>query len=85
MKQVCLKVDPEGRIRIPTRIRKELGNAILLTKTSAGYLLISEKNNSFIEQFRKTIISEPRRRGKPRLPSVEEMKVIWKSKRDRLA
>lgn len=80
MDEVSLRVDSRGRICLPDEIRKELGDVVTLKKTSKGYLLTPDKQTKFLEEFRKVISSEPKRRGKPKLVSPEEMKAIWKTK-----
>ena len=34
---------------------------------------------NFLEEFKKLITSEPKRKGKPKLASPEEMKSIWRT------
>jgi len=76
-----LKLDSKGRLCIPAEIREEIGSTAVLKKTSKGYLLIPGKQENFMEEFRKVVTSEPRRRGKPKHPSPEEMKSIWRTAR----
>jgi hypothetical protein len=33
----------------------------------------------WIDSFKEMIVSEPKRKGKPRLVTTEEMKSIWKT------
>ncbi len=80
LEPVTLKIDSKGRLCIPSEIRDEIGEVATLKKTSEGYLLIPGKQTDFLEEFRKIITSEPRRKGKPRLVSPEEMKSAWKTK-----
>ena len=80
MEPVTLKVDSKGRICIPSEIREEIGQTATLKKISGGYMLIPGKQTDFLEEFRRKIASEPRRKGKPKLVSPEEMKSIWKTK-----
>jgi bifunctional DNA-binding transcriptional regulator/antitoxin component of YhaV-PrlF toxin-antitoxin module len=77
MKEITLKIDSEGRLLLPPAVRKQLGDHPTLQKTKAGYLIISSKQNDFLEEFRKLITSPHRRTGKPTLASPEEMKSIW--------
>ena len=83
MDEVALRFDSRGRICLPAEIRKEIGNVAILRKTPKGYLIISEKQAKkqaeFLEEFRKRITSKPRRTGKPKFLSPEEMK-IWEPK-----
>jgi bifunctional DNA-binding transcriptional regulator/antitoxin component of YhaV-PrlF toxin-antitoxin module len=77
MKEITVKIDSEGRICLPPAIRKELGKNLILKRTKAGYLIISRKENVFLEEFRKVITSKHSRTGKPENWSPEEMKSIW--------
>ena len=79
MEQINLKIDSKGRLCIPAEIRAEIGDTATLKKTSEGYLIIPGKHEDFLEEFRKVIASKPRRRGKPKLASPEEMKSIWRT------
>jgi AbrB family looped-hinge helix DNA binding protein len=78
MEQV-VKVDSKGRICIPAEIREEIGDTATIKKTPEGYLIIPGKHEDFLEEFKKLITSEPKRKGKPKLASPEEMKSIWKT------
>jgi AbrB family looped-hinge helix DNA binding protein len=80
VEKVQLKVDSKGRICIPAEIREQIGSEAVLKKTPEGYLIIPGKSTDFLEEFRKVITSEPRRTGKPKLVSPEEMKSIWRTK-----
>jgi bifunctional DNA-binding transcriptional regulator/antitoxin component of YhaV-PrlF toxin-antitoxin module len=79
LEQVHLKIDSKGRLCIPSEIREELGDTAVLKKTSEGYLLIPGKPTDFLDEFRKVISSEPKRKGKPKLVSPREMKSIWRT------
>jgi bifunctional DNA-binding transcriptional regulator/antitoxin component of YhaV-PrlF toxin-antitoxin module len=79
LEQAHLKIDSKGRLCIPSEIREELGDTVLLKKTSEGYLLIPGEPIDFLEEFRKVISSEPKRKGKPKLVLPEEMKSIWRT------
>jgi bifunctional DNA-binding transcriptional regulator/antitoxin component of YhaV-PrlF toxin-antitoxin module len=76
LEQIRLKIDSKGRLCIPSQIREEIGETAILKKTAEGYLIIPGKLADFLEEFRKVISSEPKRRGKPKLVSPEEMKSI---------
>jgi bifunctional DNA-binding transcriptional regulator/antitoxin component of YhaV-PrlF toxin-antitoxin module len=80
MEEVHLKIDSKGRLCIPAEIRDQIGNVAVLKKTPEGYLIVPGKQTDFLEEFRKVITSEPRRTGKPKLASPEEMKSIWRKK-----
>ena len=73
-----VKVDSKGRICIPAEIRAEIGDTALIKKTPEGYLIIPGKRGDFLDEFKKLITSEPKRKGKPKLASPEEMKSIWR-------
>jgi len=77
---VQLKIDSKGRLCIPAEIREQIGEVATLKKTPEGYLIVPGKKTDFLEEFRKVITSKPRRRGKPKLLSPEEMKAIWRTK-----
>jgi DNA-binding transcriptional regulator/RsmH inhibitor MraZ len=79
LEQVHLKIDSKGRLCIPPQIREEIGKIATLKKTPDGYLLLPGKPADFIQEFKKTITTEPKRTGKPKLPSPEEMKSIWRT------
>jgi bifunctional DNA-binding transcriptional regulator/antitoxin component of YhaV-PrlF toxin-antitoxin module len=77
--QVTLKIDAKGRICIPAEFREEIGDAAIMKKTSQGFLIVPGKQESFIEAFNKTITAEPKRKGKPRLATPEDMKSAWRT------
>ena len=79
VEQINLKIDSKGRLCIPAEIREEIGDTATLKKTSEGYLIIPSKREDFLDEFRKVITSEPKRKGKPKLVSPEEMKSIWRT------
>jgi DNA-binding transcriptional regulator/RsmH inhibitor MraZ len=81
LEQVHLKMDSKGRLCIPSQIREEIGETAILRKTPEGYLLLPGKPADFIEEFRKVISSEPKRKGKPKLTSPKEMKSIWRTQK----
>ena len=79
LEQVHLKIDSKGRLCIPSQIREEFGDTAILKKTSEGYLIIPGKPTDFMEEFRKVISSEPKRKGKPKIWTPQEMKSIWRT------
>jgi bifunctional DNA-binding transcriptional regulator/antitoxin component of YhaV-PrlF toxin-antitoxin module len=79
MEEVHLKVDSKGRLCIPVEIREQIGDVAVLKKTSKGYLLLPGEREDFLEEFRRVISSEPKRRGKPKFVSPKEMKAIWRT------
>ncbi|HLN44652.1 MAG TPA: hypothetical protein VK209_02995 [Candidatus Sulfotelmatobacter sp.] len=79
MEQVHLRIDSKGRLCIPPQVREEIGETAILKKTPEGYMLLPGRPINFLEEFRKTISSEPKRRAKPNLVSPEEMKSIWRT------
>jgi bifunctional DNA-binding transcriptional regulator/antitoxin component of YhaV-PrlF toxin-antitoxin module len=77
--QFTVKMDSKGRICIPAEIREEIGDTATLKKTPEGYLIVSGKQMDFREEFIKLITSEPKRKGKPKLATPEEMKSVWRT------
>ena len=77
--QVTLKIDQKGRICIPAEYREEIGDAAVMKRTAEGFLIIPGKRENFIESFNKMIASEPKRKGKPKLATPEEMKLVWRT------
>ena len=47
-------------------------------KTPQGFLLIPGKREDFLKEFKKLITSEPKRKGKPKLATPEEIKSVWR-------
>jgi bifunctional DNA-binding transcriptional regulator/antitoxin component of YhaV-PrlF toxin-antitoxin module len=76
MEEVHLKVDSKGRLCIPAQIREQIGDVAVLKKTSKGYLLLPGERKDFLEEFRKVISLEPKRKGKPKFVLPKEMKSI---------
>jgi DNA-binding transcriptional regulator/RsmH inhibitor MraZ len=77
--QVTLKIDSKGRMCIPAEFREEIGDAAIMKKTPQGFLIVPGKQEGFIEAFNKMITSEPKRKGKPKLATPQEMKSIWRT------
>lgn len=77
--QVTLKIDSKGRICIPAEFREEIGDAAIMKKTAEGFLIVPGKKEDFIEAFNKMIKSEPKRKGKPKLATPEQMKSSWRT------
>jgi DNA-binding transcriptional regulator/RsmH inhibitor MraZ len=77
--QFNLKIDSKGRMCIPAEIREEIGDTATLKKTPQGFLIIPGKREDFLEGFKKLITSEPKRKGKPKLATPEEMKSVWRT------
>ena len=78
MREALVKVDSKGRICIPHEFREELGGVVILRKTRRGILLSPGKDRDFMDEFRRVMLSEPRRTGIPENPPAEEMKAIWR-------
>jgi DNA-binding transcriptional regulator/RsmH inhibitor MraZ len=77
--QVNLKIDSKGRMCIPAEIREQIGDTVTLKKTPKGFLIVPGKREDFLEEFKKLITSEPKRKGKPKLATPEEMKSVWRT------
>ncbi len=77
--QVNLKIDSKGRMCIPAEIREQIGDTATLKKTPQGFLIVPGKREDFLEEFKKLITSEPKRKGKPKLATSEEMKSVWRT------
>ncbi len=77
--QIILKVDSKGRICIPSKLREKIRNTAIMKKTPQGYLIVPGKQEDFIDAFNKMISSEPKRKGKPKLATPEEMKSGWRT------
>ena len=77
--QITLKIDSKGRMCIPAEIRQQIGNAATLKKTPQGFLITPGKQEDFLAEFKKLISSEPKRKGKPKLATPEEMKSVWRT------
>lgn len=78
MEEASVKVDSKGRVRIPLEFREELGEVVILRKTRRGILLSPGEVRDFVDEFRRVILSEPRRTGIPENPPPQEMKKIWR-------
>jgi hypothetical protein len=50
-----------------------------MNKVPDDVLFLQGKQEDFIKSFNGLITSEPKRKGKPRLATPEEMKSIWKT------
>ncbi|MFQ6094860.1 MAG: AbrB/MazE/SpoVT family DNA-binding domain-containing protein [Candidatus Bathyarchaeia archaeon] len=74
-----LKVDSKGRICIPLELRKEIGDVVILRRTPEGFIIVPGKPVDFIEEFRKTVTSEPPRTGKPENWPPSRMKAMWRA------
>ncbi|MCL5877268.1 MAG: hypothetical protein M1540_05600 [Candidatus Bathyarchaeota archaeon] len=76
---VVVKVDSKGRICIPAEMREKIGEIAVIKNIPQGILITSGKREDFIEAFNKLITSEPKRKGKPKLATPEEMKSVWRT------
>jgi bifunctional DNA-binding transcriptional regulator/antitoxin component of YhaV-PrlF toxin-antitoxin module len=79
LEEVHLKIDSKGRLCIPSEIREQIGDYAILKKTPKGYMILPGKSTDFLEEFRKEISLQPKRKGKLRLTSPQEMKSVWKT------
>jgi len=76
---IMVKVDSKGRICIPAEIRSKIGEIAIIKNTPQGILISPGKQEDFIEAFNKLITSEPKRKGKPKLATPQEMKSVWRT------
>jgi len=76
---VQVKVDSKGRISLPPELREEIGDLVVVKKTPEGILLQRSQKRDFLEEFKRMIISEPPRTGKPENWQPRKMKEIWGS------
>jgi len=77
LEEVQLKIDSKGRLYVPPHIREEIGDIVLLRKTSKGFLIVPGQPRSFFEEFHKVITSEPPRTSKPENWPPSRMKAMW--------
>lgn len=81
MEERRLKLDSRGRLYIPPEIREEIGDTVILRRTSKGFLLTRGRSSDFLEEFNKIIACEPPRTGKPENWSPKKIKSIWRKPR----
>ena len=79
LEQAHLKIDSKGRLCIPPEIREQIGDTVTLKKTPDGFLIVPGKPADFLEEFRKAISTEPKRKGKPKFISPKDMKSTWRT------
>jgi AbrB family looped-hinge helix DNA binding protein len=78
-------VDSKRRLTLPPRVVEKLGvkegDEVIFEEGKDGTFVIKPgRKTDFDEWFRKLILSEPRRTGKPENWSPAKMKEIWKEK-----
>jgi bifunctional DNA-binding transcriptional regulator/antitoxin component of YhaV-PrlF toxin-antitoxin module len=78
MEEIHLKIDSKGRICIPQEIREQIGQTATMKKTKEGFTIVPGKPIDFLDEFRQVISSEPKRKGKPKLATPQQMKSIWR-------
>ena len=78
MGEALVKVDSKGLICIPHEFREELGDVVALRKTRKGILLSPGKTWNFMAEFRRVMLSKPRRTDIPENSPAQEIKAIWK-------
>ncbi len=76
---IIVKVDAKGRICIPAEMREKIGDVAVIKTLPQGILITAGKKDDFLKSFNKKITSEPKRRGKPKLATPEEMKSAWRT------
>ncbi|HDO21216.1 MAG: AbrB/MazE/SpoVT family DNA-binding domain-containing protein [archaeon GB-1845-036] len=76
--QFRLKVDSKGRIYLPREVREEIGDFVILEKSEEGFILKPGEVTNFLEEFKRSITSEPPRTGKPENWPPSKMKAIWR-------
>ena len=72
-----VRVDSKGRVSLPQELRDELGEAVIITRTSEGILIQPAEKKDFLARFREIITSEPIRSGTPENWVPKKMKAIW--------
>lgn len=77
-------IDSKRRLTIPQKVAEKLGlkegDTVLFREGDDGsFILKPGKREDFNEWFRKLILTEPRRTGKPENWSPEKMKKTWKT------
>ena len=80
MAGIRLKVDSTGRICSPLELREQIGDTATITKTPKGFEIMPGRPVDFLDEFRKEISAEPKRKAKPKLASPEQMKSLWRTK-----
>jgi len=64
---------------IPPELREEMGDFVIIRKTSEGFIVVPGRPKDFLEEFRETIASDPPRTGKPENWRPSKMKAIWET------
>ena len=70
-------MDSKGRICLPSEFRDEIGDTVVVTRTSKGLFIQRTKKKDFLEDFKNKITSEPERTDEPENWPPERMKKIW--------
>lgn len=73
-----LKLDSKGRLCLPAEIREKLGKSVVLKESSEGLIIVQGEPVDFLEEFRRVMLREPQRTGKPENWPPSRMKSIWK-------
>lgn len=75
--ELRLRMDSKGRICIPLELREEIGDVVILKRTPEGFVIVPGKRVDFMEEFRKTVTSDPPRTGEPENWPPSRMKAVW--------
>jgi len=77
--ELRLRMDSKGRVCIPLELREEIGDVVILKRTPEGFVIVPGKRVDFMEEFRKTIASDPPRTGEPENWPPSRMKTVWRT------
>jgi len=65
------RIDSEGRVAIPRKLRKYLGGRVVIRKTEQGVLLVPAKDEDFAADFLNVVEKGLKGRGCPSFPVLK--------------